>query len=228
MAPAWLLLCAATALLAGHAAGLAQVNCAGYECPDYDIIDVVQGDVEIRRYRQGQWVKYPVPGDDFTFMAEYGDERLSGFFLGLNYDHQVFNRSTPLTVEFNVWDHTVQRYSGYWIPLEEEDLPPAPVPPAKIDKVGETFLFAKKYNDTMDFRTVCRNIAMGMVDLAVDGEPFIMDTVSIAMYSYPKEGGGERQQDEIWFTRSFKHWDSPDVPVLQDIAANISRAFSTV
>ena len=28
--------------------------CAGYQCPDYDVIDTVNGDVEIRRYKQGE------------------------------------------------------------------------------------------------------------------------------------------------------------------------------
>jgi len=202
--------------------------CAGYKCSTYDVIDVVGGDVEIRRYQQGMWVKFPVPGDDFTFMAAYGDEKLTGFFEGENYEHKEVERSTPLRVDFDLWDLSAQRYAAYWVPLEEETLPPAAVPPTRIDKHGETFIYAKKYNDTMDFRTVCKNIAEGMVDLTVDGNPFELNMVSIAMYSYPKEGGGERQSDEIWYTRSFKKWDSPDVPVLRDEAASFGRAFDTV
>lgn len=202
--------------------------CAGYECADYDVIDVVAGDVEIRRYKQGMWVKFPVPGDDFTFMAAYGDEKLTGFFEGENYEHKEVDRSTPLRVDFDMWDLTAQRYAAYWVPLEDETLPPAPVPPSRIDKHGEVFIYAKKYNDTMDFRTVCKNIAEGMVDLTVDGNPFELNKVSIAMYSYPKGGSGERQSDEIWYTRSFKKWDSPDVPVLRNEAASFGKAFDTV
>ncbi|CAD7701875.1 unnamed protein product, partial [Ostreobium quekettii] len=93
---------------------------AGYEAPDYTVIDTVRGDVEIRRYQEGQWVKFPVPGDDFTFMAEYGNERLKQFFEGENYEHKEVKKSTPLSVTFNLWDLNAQRFAQYWVPAEEE------------------------------------------------------------------------------------------------------------
>lgn len=174
------------------------------------------------------WVKYPVPGDDFIFMAEYGNEKLGQFFEGENYEHQVIPRSTPLRVEFNVWDKRQQRYASYFVPLEAETLPPAAIPPAHIDKYGETYIFAKKYNSTMDYRTVSMYVAETMVDLSVDEEPFQLDTVFLALYDYPKEGGGARQNDEIWLLRTFKHYDSPTVPVLRAAAANATRFLNYV
>ncbi|CAD7698866.1 unnamed protein product [Ostreobium quekettii] len=219
---AWLLV-AVLAACVGSA--VSDSECGGYACPEYDVIDVLHGDVEIRRYKSGMWVKYPVPGDDFIFMAEYGDEKLSGYFAGENYEHKEVAVSSPLKVDFNVWNLGEQRYAAYWLPEAEESLPPAAVPPARVDKHGEKFIFVKKYNATHDFRAVLKEVASGMVDLTIDGSPFDLNEVSIAMYDYPKGGSGERQEDEIWYTRTFKHWDSPDVPVLREIAEKFRRAF---
>ena len=47
-------------------------------------------------------------------------QKLSNFFKGSNYEHKEVERSTPLRVDFNVWDLGSQRYSSYWVPLEEE------------------------------------------------------------------------------------------------------------
>jgi len=175
------------------------------------------------------WVKYPVPNDDFIFMAEYGNERLGQFFEGKNYEHKVIKKSTPLRVEFNVWDRDEQRYASYFVPLEFQSLPPAAIPPARIDKYGETYLFAKKYNSTKDFRTVSKNVAEAMVDLSVDREPFQLDSVFLAMYGYPKASDGEESQtDEIWLIRTFKHWDSPTVPVLREAGRNASQVLNYV
>lgn len=199
--------------------------CAGFECPDYEIIDTLTGGTQIRKYEKGMWVKYPVPHDDFIFMAEFGNEKLGQFFEGENYEHKVIKKSTPLRIEFNVWDVLEQRYAAYFVPLEAQTVPPAAIPPARIDKYGETFLYAREYNSTMDFRTVAKHVAETMVDLTVDQAPFQLDSVFVAMYDYPKEGGGPRQNDEIWVTRTFKHWDSPTVPVLREMGKTIDEAF---
>jgi len=235
MAQRLLLLVAVALAVVGHVAhadvpsnSTPPPACAGFECPDYEIIDTLTGGTQIRKYEEGMWVKYPVPNDDFIFMAEYGSERLGQFFEGENYEHKVIKKSTPLRVEFNVWDITEQRYASYFVPLESQTLPPAAIPPARIDKYGETFIFAREYNSTMDFRVVAKNVAEAMVDLTVDREPFQLDSVFLAMYGYPKQGGGPRQNDEIWLLRTFKHWDSPTVPVLREAAANASQVLDYV
>ena len=118
MAQRLLLLVAVALAVVGHVAhadvpsnSTPPPACAGFECPDYEIIDTLTGGTQIRKYEEGgcgavlfsrfqavlsmqfflalvgqgfdavvavhlvgMWVKYPVPNDDFIFMAEYGSE----------------------------------------------------------------------------------------------------------------------------------------------------------
>lgn len=206
--------------------------CAGYECPSYDVIDVLEGDVETRRYGKGMWVRFPVPSDDFKFMAEYGNEMLGNFFQGHNYEHKVVKQSTPLRIEFDLWDETQPRnaFAGYFIPQGEQTTAPAPVPPTQIDVHDEVFVFAKKFNvSEVNFETVSKAAASTMMNLVRQRKPFNREKCYLAMYSYPKEGGGERMQNEIWVTRTIPVYDAADgSKMLRSAGRNASKVLDYV
>lgn len=161
-------------------------------------------------------------------MGVYGSENLEGFFKGQNYEHKVVTQSTPMRVEFDIWNLEKKRWAAYYVPAEEQTTVPTPFPPVEIDKHDEIYIYSKQYNATTDFKTVAETVAETMVDLTLASAPFDMNNVYLAMYEFPKEGGGPRQPDEIWLQRTFSKGYVPTREVLREAGKNASAVFDMI
>lgn len=185
------------AFIAGIMATSSTKSCGGMNCPNFDVIDML-GEVELRRYPAGVWLRLPVPNDDFTFIADYGYETLLRYFNGDNYASNVVKQSTPMMITLNLWDKTAPRHVSFLLPSDPE--PPAPKAPAFLEEVEESFVYAVTFNDSISSRSIYRNVASTLVDLVQDGEPLPGacpgGKVFLAMYNLPGEEANSSTPNE--------------------------------
>lgn len=169
--------------------------------PKYRVVEK-RGGMELRKYKKGTWVTMPVAAHDFHFTTEISYEDLLAYFNGDNFAEEKLPLSTPLRLQFNMWDLTAQRYASFFVPV---DKPPAPKYPLFLQEATEVYVYAVTFNETFDFPTIARDVADVLVDLVHGDDPINADCdgtdVLLDLYSFPKGAGVKPRPDEILITR---------------------------
>jgi len=164
-------------------------------------------DIEVKRVPEALYLTLTINSpstarSDFSFMALYYSEQLSGYFDGNNYDGRPVPRTTPMFIKLDVLDMSAPRSASFLIPKELTTNPPAPKFPLHLQPVEEKYYFIKKINET-DLGSILHAASRLLVDLSYARMPFEDTVVHLALYDYPPNS--ENRETEIWVERSLKN-----------------------
>ena len=178
------------------------------EVPNYEVLEKLASNIEIRKYEETKWVATSAEGDakDSRTYSSTMFNKLFNYISGQNSDNKKIEMTAPVTTIYNNKENSlitpesrVHMSMRFYVPREFHDNTPQPTGDAYLETDSEMVVASIQFGGyaTMDDNLRYRDLLIE----ALGAEASKYDTVNIITAGYDSPYKPIRRRNEVWLRR---------------------------